>query len=66
MSFALCPDDGPPRLWRFVERGLPDHVVATLDIGQNILTIDREKYDLLPELQQHMVLRTHAATVYCG
>jgi hypothetical protein len=60
MPFALCPDDGPPRLWRFVPDGLPDEVVSLLDVEQNILTIDRSKFDQLPELQRHMVLRTHS------
>jgi hypothetical protein len=65
MAFNICPDDGPPRLWRFVDPGvLPPEVVATLDKKQNLLTIDRELYDKLPWLEQHIVLRTHLAETH--
>ena len=49
MVFTLCPDDGPPRLWRFVapgELGLSkagNPIVAVLLDG-NILKIDRELF----------------------
>jgi hypothetical protein len=67
MVFALCPDDGPPRLWRFVAPGeLPPGVISELDAEQNILRIDRELLVLLPELEQHRVLRTHARFTYAG
>lgn len=69
MGFALCPDEGPPRLWRFVDEvlgwgagGLP--IVAILHRDQNILKIDKFAYDQLGELEQHMVLRTHRTFVY--
>jgi hypothetical protein len=65
MTFNLCPDDGPPRLWRFVAPGvLPPEVLATLDIEQNLLTIDKSLFSRLGELNQHMLLRTHARTTF--
>lgn len=70
MPFALCPDNGPPRLWRFVDEplgwgagGLP--IVAML-LDQNILKIDRVVLDQLAELEKHMALRTHATFVYAN
>ena len=66
MSFAICPDDGLPRLWRFVASGsLPEEVIATLDKAQNLLTIDRGLFEQLAPLEQHMLLRTHAPVNYC-
>lgn len=59
MSFTLCPDDGYPRLWRFVAPGvLPDGVLCMLDKKLNILTINKEAYDTLQPLEQHRVLRS--------
>lgn len=60
MSFALCPDDGLPRLWRFVEDETmtKDSVVSILDSGQNLLVINRTLFDKLGEHEQHIVLRT--------
>ena len=60
MSFALCPDDGLPRLWRFVEDETmtTDNVVSILDSDQNLLVINRTLFDKLGELERHIVLRT--------
>jgi len=68
MGFALCPDEGPPRLWRFVDettRGdsWPDDMVSVLHPG-NILVINRPLFEQLPELQRHMLLRTHERYEY--
>lgn len=63
MVFTLCPDDGPPRLWRFVapgELGLSkagNPIVAVLLDG-NILKIDRELFNKMGWIDQHLVLRT--------
>ena len=60
MAYALCPDDGLPRLWRFVAPGvLPSDLLCELNKAQNLLVIDREKFDRLIEIDQHIVLRTH-------
>lgn len=60
MSFNICPDDGPPRLWRFVAPGvLPEDLLCELHKQQNLLVIDKEKFDKLIGLDQHIVLRTH-------
>lgn len=66
MAFALCPDDGPPRLWRFVatgelgytDGGLP--VVSVLLPG-NILMIDDGLFSSLTDIDRHRLLRTHNA-----
>jgi hypothetical protein len=64
MAFSLCPDDGLPRLWRFVARGaLPSGVLCKLDERINLLTIDKEAFDQLPELERHMVLRTQRQVI---
>lgn len=71
MAFALCPDNGPPRLWRFVDSslgwgvaGLP--VVSILQRDENVLKIDRVAFEQLGELERHMVLRTHSTFVYAN
>jgi hypothetical protein len=71
MAFALCPDNGLPRLWRFVDQslgwgagGLP--VVAILHREENILKIDRVALGQLGEMEQHMALRTHSRFVYAN
>jgi hypothetical protein len=58
LSDAFCPDNGPPRLIRF---NLPDAgtgVIATLDVQHNLLRVNKEKYDKLDSLRQHVVLKT--------
>lgn len=60
MAFAICPDEGYPRIWRYVDDMHPD-IVATLDREQNVLTINRELFERLDELTRVRVLRTHAA-----
>ena len=67
MSYALCPDSGPPRLWRFVadDRTMTEgSIVSVLHKDENILIINRALFDQLPELQRHMVLRTQNEREY--
>jgi hypothetical protein len=66
MVFALCPDEGPPRLWRFVddETMTAASMVSLLSKKDNILIINKPLFDQLGELNQHMVLRTHARCEY--
>jgi hypothetical protein len=60
MSFALCPDGGPPRIWRYLPSGqLQPFVLSVLDSKHNILYIDEGLFHELPELDRHRVLRTH-------
>lgn len=71
MTFALCPDDGPPRLWRYVDEPLGwGHgtlpIVAILHEKENILKIDRVALAQLGELEQHRALRTQARFVYAN
>jgi hypothetical protein len=60
MEFAFNPDDRPPRLVRYVESGtLPGRDLLCLyDKTTNLLVIDRDWFNELPEVDQHMVLRT--------
>ena len=64
MAFALCPDGGPPRLWRFVDGGSLGYAggnpVVSVLLPGNILKIDRELYEGLCEIDKHRLLRTHA------
>ena len=66
MGFALCPDEGPPRLWRFVDDDIMTaaSMVSMLDKRQNLLIVNKPLYDQLGELNQHMLLRTHARHEY--
>lgn len=66
MTFALCPDNGPPRLWRFVdsEPMTINNMVSVLDEKNNILIVNKPLFDRLGELNRHMVLRTHARYQY--
>lgn len=66
MGFALCPDNGPPRLWRFVDNPAMtnDKVVAMLVPEKNLLIVNRELFDRLSDIDKHMTLRTHARLTY--
>jgi hypothetical protein len=66
MPFALSPDEGPPyyglaRLIRFVT--LESNVIAELDVKNNLLYIDKERWAKLTEEEQNTVLRTHAKSI---
>jgi len=56
MDFALCPDDGPPRLIRYDLKG--DALVSVLTRSSNLLRVNRTLYDALSALNQSLVLRT--------
>ena len=70
MPFSLTPDDGPPRLLRFVTMPINavlydhDHVLAILDPDDNILWIDKAKYDTLTPEDQHLLIRTQMLISY--
>lgn len=53
MAYTMCPDEGYPRLYRYIEHG----PLATLDTD-NLLLINRLKFDKLSPNQRHRVLRT--------
>jgi hypothetical protein len=61
MPFAFNPDDGPPRLIRYVERGtLPGVGLRALyDSTMNLLIVDRVWFEGLGWADKHQVLRTH-------
>ncbi len=65
MNFSFAPDGGPPRILRFVDPDkMPDgDTLCTLDDTTNVLTINKELYELLDEMEQHRVQRTHAARI---
>lgn len=57
-DFAICPKDGPPRLFRFdIE---DDNVLSELDPETNVLHINRYLYDKLPEHLKQEVYKTRA------
>jgi hypothetical protein len=56
-DFALIPDEGPPRLIRFMQG--PIGALALYDKEKNLLMIDKDEWHMLSETQQHIVLRTH-------
>lgn len=60
MVFAFNPDDGPPRLFRYVEPGtLPSRdLLSIYDKTQNLLIIDRAHFAKLSDVEKHFVLRT--------
>lgn len=68
MGFALCPDNGPPRLWRFVDDDIltAGRIAAMLDAEQNLLIVNRPVFDTMTEQDQHITLRTHARFVYAS
>ena len=64
MSFGYTPDDGPPRLIRYVEPGsLPPNVLCTLDAANNLLRVDRSLLMRMPELERAIVLKTTRASI---
>jgi len=66
MAFNLCPDNGPPRLWRPVEPGSLGYteggrpIVSLLDAKQNIQLLDHDLLKQLPETEQLQILHTGA------
>lgn len=68
MGFNLCPDNGPPRIWRFVEPGSLGYqggrpIVSLLQKRTNIQLLDKELLDELGDNHRLMVLHTGAAYV---
>ncbi len=61
MAFPFNPDNGLPRLIRYVEPGtLPAaNLLALYDKSQNLLIIDREHFERLDWIDRHCTLRTH-------
>ena len=65
MAFALCPDEGPPRIWRFREPGvLPSGMISRLDPKTNVLEIDKAWFATLTPMQRRTVERTHALEIW--
>lgn len=65
MALHLCPDNGPPRLWRPVEPGSLGYTnsgrpIVSVLLPGNIQLLDRELLDTLPELERLQVLHTGA------
>lgn len=59
----LCPDDGPPRLIRFVtSEVLPSNVVSYLDESKNLLRINKDIYDTLDKMVQQRIEKTSITT----
>lgn len=64
MDFALCPDNGPPRLLRFDLEG--DGVVSILYPEENLLRINKRLFDQLDENDQSRVLKTREKILWAG
>lgn len=65
MTFALCPENGYPRIWRYVDKdALPDNIVSTLDPVQNVQVIRRDLFDQLTDLEKLIVQHTRQRIVY--
>lgn len=60
MAFAFNPDDGPARLMRYVPAAAlyDENVVAYLERETNTLTINRDRFDELTDVEKQMLLRT--------
>ncbi|HLL29008.1 MAG TPA: hypothetical protein VKT73_15330 [Xanthobacteraceae bacterium] len=62
MNFSMMPDDGPPRVVRFVTDGsLGTSTVAVLDKSLNVLRVDRDFFDKLTKSEQSLVIKTRRA-----
>jgi hypothetical protein len=61
MAFAMNPDEGYARIFRYVEPGtLPSrNLLCVYDRSQNLLVIGKEKFAQLSDTERHLVLRTH-------
>lgn len=66
MGFALCPDDGPPRLWRYIDDDIMTtaNMVSMLDKKRNILFINKPVFEKLTDIDKHMALRTQVQFLY--
>src|SRR5579871_3786434 len=62
MNFSMMPDDGPPRVVRFVTDGsLGTSTVAVLDKSLNVLRVDRDFFDKLTKSEQSLAIKTNSA-----
>lgn len=64
-KFAFNPDDGPPRIIRYVEPGtLPGKdLLSIYDPTQNLLIINKELFERLSATDKSQVLRTHRTSI---
>lgn len=58
MNFAICPEGGLPRLFRFDIDD--DRILSELDVTNNILHINRYLFGMLYDYQQQEVFKTHS------
>jgi len=63
-DFALCPDNGPPRLIRYDLPWSDFGLICALDFETNLLRVCREYYDVLTDNQRHQVLLTRREFLY--
>ncbi len=62
-TFALCPNDGPPRVIRYGTLPQPS-MLSIYDVSQNLLLVDKANFDLLHGFDQERVLRTQENVLY--
>jgi hypothetical protein len=62
MDFAFCPDNGPPRLVRYVDQSVmpSDTTIAVYDARNNLLLVSHHLFEQLFTDQRERVLRTQA------
>lgn len=62
MDFAFCPDNGPPRLVRYVDQSVmpSDTTIAVYDARNNLLLVAHHLFEQLFTEQRERVLRTQA------
>jgi len=63
-DFALCPENGYPRLIRYDLPWSEFGLVSALDFEKNLLRVCKELYDKLDDAKQNMVLKTRKEFVY--
>lgn len=63
-NMAMCPDVGPPRLFRYFPTVAVKNMVSVWDRKQNILHITQPLYDSLDDLEKQIVLTSEESTLY--
>ena len=62
---AVLPENGPPRIWRFVDADAMPHpdTVAVHDRRTNVVTINRPLFDSLDPRSQDRVRKMDVAVI---
>ena len=64
ITYALIPDNGPPRVVRFVRSGvLPAGTLAMLDTKRKLLLVNHMRYLRLSPLERHALICTNKVEI---